>query len=302
MMPSTPQCASRRQPGRTRRRAGFTLTEMLVVIGIVVLVLSIATPMVTRAWRAGDRTRTAADLAAVASALEAYKTDHGDYPRTSPTNVAFTGGPSDFNGARMLCRALIAPGPATAAPAAHAQIADGAGPVATAGGAETLPGPGFRTRGASGPVYGPYLPTDRFKTADPTEPPQTLPGRLAIMDRYNRPILYYPAMGKPNIRLAKAYVWDRTGSERPMYNALDNWSATQNTGAMPKGVLSLMLGDLNADGMIGTGEEPATELPYLLWSAGPDETYGPPQGMPTNTPQAARKAVEKSDDVTNFRN
>ena len=319
MMPSTPQCASRRQPGRTRRRAGFTLTEMLVVIGIVVLVLSIATPMVTRAWRAGDRSRTAADLAAIAAALEAYKTDHGDYPRVTMP-AAFNNGPTDFTGARMLCRALIAPGPGVSRSSGqlnNVDIADGAGvrPSGAAAGAPELePGPGFRTRlspgadnrlgtmddVAQGPVYGPYLPPDRFKMGDASGAGQTQPGHLAILDRYNRPILYYPAHGKPNVRKPKGLVaewnYSKTGTAAiPMYNVTDN-------AAFPLASIAPMLGDLNANGMIDPTEQPATEAPFLLWCAGPDETFGPDQTTMNSANPNLAEAVRKSDDITNIRN
>src|SRR4028118_1140143 len=57
MMPSTHRFdnRARRRGGFTRR--GFTLTEMLVVIGIIVLVVSLLMPMVARAWRRGGRAR-----------------------------------------------------------------------------------------------------------------------------------------------------------------------------------------------------------------------------------------------------
>jgi type II secretory pathway pseudopilin PulG len=274
-----------------------------VVIGIVVLLLSIAVPMITRAYKVGDRTKVASDLQAIAAALEAYRQDHGTYPQVDPPPKPI---PDEFNGARMLCRALIAPGPEAHLSAPF--VADGAA------------GPGFRTRKSPGPdgkmdtsddqgqgqVYGPYLRSEQFKLGNPspgaasTQPP----GYLCILDKYNRPILYYPALGKPNIRKAKAYAWDRSGSDKPMYNARDNWNGT--TGAMPKEVLARMLGDFDANGMIDDGasppEQPAYEGPFLLWSAGPDETFGiPTSGPAVASPEAIRKAVAKCDDVTNFR-
>src|SRR5688500_18624812 len=95
-----------RRPGLSGRR-GFTLTEMLVVIGIIVLVLGITTPMITRAWRTGDRTRSAADLAAISTALEAYRQDHKMYPPVGAANTGFA----------VLAKALAAPGGTTGAPA-----------------------------------------------------------------------------------------------------------------------------------------------------------------------------------------
>jgi type II secretory pathway pseudopilin PulG len=281
---------------------------MLVVIGIIVLVLSIATPMVTRAWRAGDRARSAADLQAIAAALEAYKQDHGMYPPV-PQVAQFSGQPTDFHGARMLCRALIAPGagaPASGNVTPSPMIYDGAGVAPPGSNVESLPGPGFRVRGTSGRVYGPYLPPDRFKLGDPSGTNRTEPGYLAILDRYNRPILYYPATGKPNIRADNGYAAVRTGTIRPMFNIADNAGA-RDPAMSPKipnnNVLGLMLGDLNGDGKITSPEEPAFEGSFILWSSGPDEIFGPPAGPDIAASDAAgwRKAIEKSDDVTNFR-
>jgi prepilin-type N-terminal cleavage/methylation domain-containing protein len=212
---------------RTRTR-GFTLTEMLVVIGIIVLVLGITTPMVTRAWRAGDRARTLADLAAIASALEAYRLDHADYP---PIVAPPTGIDVEYNGARMLYRALIGPGPETHPDPTF--IPDGKGADSVKPDPRIL-GPGFRTRKAPGPdgrmgtpddipqgrVYGPYLQPEQFKFGDPSGRGGLEPGHHALFDRYNKPILYYRAVGKPNIRLDKGYVWYRGGEkEKPLYDA-----------------------------------------------------------------------------------
>jgi hypothetical protein len=227
-----------------------------------------------------------------------------------PAGVPFAGCPADFNGARMLCRALIAPGPGEPAPAN--MISDGAGSKPPGSNPtdptvkETLPGPGFRTRGTTGRVYGPYLPPDRFKLGDPSGTNRTEPGFMAILDRYNRPILYYPATGKPNIRVDKSYAWVRSATDKPMFNIADNAGA-RDPAMSPKipnnNVLGLMLGDLNGDGKITSPEEPAFEGSIVLWSSGPDEIFGPPAGpdIPAGDVAGWRKAIEKSDDVTNFR-
>src|SRR5688500_2402090 len=64
-----------------RRRAGFTLVEMLIVIGIIIVLIGVLLPMVTGIYGKASRQRIAGDLQAVAMALEAYKHEHGDYPR-----------------------------------------------------------------------------------------------------------------------------------------------------------------------------------------------------------------------------
>jgi hypothetical protein len=154
------------------------------------------------------------------------------------------------------------------------------------------------------------LKPEQFKLGNPTPGGPASPpagaGYLALLDRYNKPILYYRAIGKPNIRLTRSYVAYR-GDDKPLYNAADNWNPVNSTGAMNKETLSRMLGDVNADGDIdaastAAAETPAHEGPYLLWSAGPDETFGPPAGLPVSNPELTRRAVQRSDDITNFRN
>jgi type II secretory pathway pseudopilin PulG len=275
---------------------------MLVVIGIILLVIGLATPMITRAWRAGDRAASFNDLQVIAAALDAYRTDHGDYPRVR--GEPFQNADKDFNGARMLCRALIGPGPAfDTDPKA---ISDGKG------GSDTdlkVPGPGFRVRGTQGQVYGPYLRVENFKLGNPKVAPGTAnqpPGLLAILDRYGKPVLYYPGLGKPNLKETNGFVkaYDSANPPkdmRPLYNANDNTGGNDNTRGIPAALFPKLMGDLNANGKIDPtqGEAPAHEGPYVLWSAGPDEVFGPnPPNPPANQ---LKKAIEQMDDITNFR-
>ena len=325
MMRSTQRSVNRARRLGLTYRSGFTLTEMLVVIGIVVLVLGIATPMITRAWRAGDRTRTAADLQAIAGALEAYRQDHGDYPRVKGLPWPQAAAPADTQwlGARMLCRALIGPGPgvATDQEIRLGRIPDGAGTRAggNATDPETQNGPGFRTRSVtSGRVYGPYLPVDRFKLGDPNNPTATTtePGLWAILDRYNKPYLYFPASpAKPNVATSGApgttpgYVHtDPTGgnSEFSYYDADDNLNAFSRTPTAVEAAaiqrLRLMLGDRNNNGVIDASlGETATTEKFLLWSAGPDELFGPEATLAEPKGTLDYLDAEKCDDVTNFR-
>lgn len=289
------------------RRKGFTLVEMLVVIGIILVLLGLVSPMVMRSWRAGDRARTTADLQAIAAALEAYRTDHGDYPRVDA--LPYPGATDNkYNGARVLCRALIGPGPGVG-PAASG--ADGAG--ATKNGApasalnpETEPAPGFRLRGTQGRVYGPYLKVDTFKLGNPalTANQMTPPiGLWALLDRYGKPILYYPATGKGKSSVGN-FIRDYDPAQPlpaagwPFYNAHDN------IGAMQLQMFSVMMGDTNPDGKIDASasppESPAYDGPFILWSAGPDETFGINGAMPAAAADRI-KAVKNSDDITNFR-
>lgn len=65
---------------RWRRDDGFTLIEVLVVLGIIALLSAIVVPQVTR-YMGHARTEAARiQLAAIASALELYALDNGGYP------------------------------------------------------------------------------------------------------------------------------------------------------------------------------------------------------------------------------
>ena len=54
-------------------RRGFTLLELLIVIGIIVLLATILLPMLQRVHTQARRTSMAADLEIISQALEAYK-------------------------------------------------------------------------------------------------------------------------------------------------------------------------------------------------------------------------------------
>jgi prepilin-type N-terminal cleavage/methylation domain-containing protein len=292
-------------------RRGFTLLELLIVIGIIVLLATILLPMVQRVHTQARRTSMAADLEIISQALEAYKSDFGDYPRLDHTATIVPNALVQ-QGATILCWALVAPGPAVST-----------NPLNPGDGAD---GPGFRIRGTVGAVKGPYLPPDRFLigTADgigvvwqPGEvngqnvtPAGFNNNQDVLADRNRSPILYYPAS-----RNAKA-AEPPNGFVKPMFIPLYQLSArnpndpllhpaifnfddnhvyldvTQHHGTaiglgvgnpanLTRGqdlagwrVMSYRLGDADFDGTIDHGEVPVSTGPYLLWSAGPDQIFG----------------------------
>lgn len=139
-----------------RSRSGFSLIELMVVVGVIMLLITFTTGAVIFAQRRAEKTRMRLDLQAIASALDAYALDFKNtYPK-APTDV--NGDPINPRG--ILVWALIAPG---------AAAADG------------QDGPGFRTGGAK--VWGPYLSPEKFKF-DPTT--------YDLLDRWGSPIEYYP--------------------------------------------------------------------------------------------------------------
>ncbi len=276
-------------------RAGFTLVEMLAVIGILALLAGILLPAVMRAMRTAERTKAAGLLQTISVGLEAYYNDHQQYPPI----------PANGMGPAMLGRALLAPGPAilsaTNPPAYVAATPYSYGDVVQDGGAEFVcisattvtgvatstvaswqpfgyadgaDGFGFRTRSTQGKTYA-YLAPDRMKIRG-----------NAILDASDSPILYYTARpGNPNPAATNGLEGTAANS---LYNSLQAPTAFLSTNSM-----RYLLGDTSVNGQINAGETPATTGPYILWAAGPDGAYGI---SPVNATEAAR-----CDDVTNFK-
>ncbi len=64
----------------------FTLIELLTVIAIIGILAGIVIGVGRRASESGKEARAKVELAAISTALESYKRQYGDYPRTnSPT-------------------------------------------------------------------------------------------------------------------------------------------------------------------------------------------------------------------------
>ena len=245
------------------------MIEMLIVIGIIVLLATIALPALSRVLAQAKRTQMAADLQVISQALEAYRHDFGDYPR-----LPLTADPNRPTGASLLCWALIAPGD-------HTQ--DGAD------------GPGFRVRGTTGAIKGPYLSTDRFTVGN--IPPPGMASAIStgtpavnfdnvvdfICDRNYHPILYFPASKSANAQTGSVYI-DRDNPSA-LFDYGNIFSPRQPAGVNGLGVdsapnkftlqtMRFRMGDINMDGSLQQNETPVATGPYLLWAPGPDGLYG----------------------------
>lgn len=307
---NAPEVAHRRpRRGARRRGGGFTLIEILVVIGIMVLLVALLMPIVMKAYGKATNVRMAADLAAISAALEAYRQDHFAYPmvrRISDPSFA-TPGPADRpnppTGAQILCQALIGPAQAVdPMPVANARLKQ-----------DGLDGPGFRTR-AGGKPYPPYLNPEQFKIGRPfTEPLDTSQASVllfCILDRNDYPILYFPASPtKPNVRMSSAtnpapYIDNSATSAAPeahRFDLLDNLNYI-DPGDPATSLLKmrLLFGDRNANGYID-GEDVPVDLPFALWCAGSNDHFGPQPGDAPDRTVRDWADVAKCDDVTNFR-
>jgi prepilin-type N-terminal cleavage/methylation domain-containing protein len=75
-----------------RPRRGFTLTELLIAIGIIVLLIGLLLPVVTKVRMSAYGASTASQISVLSSAIEQYHNDFNAYPGPLPLNqINYTG-------------------------------------------------------------------------------------------------------------------------------------------------------------------------------------------------------------------
>ena len=70
-----------------RRYNAFTLIELIVVVGIIIVLTGLVLTTVGYARKKGARARAETEIAAMSAACENYKADNGVYPANSDTNA-----------------------------------------------------------------------------------------------------------------------------------------------------------------------------------------------------------------------
>jgi len=62
------------------KRGGFTLLELLIVIGLITLLMALLLPAIIKAKDAGKKQRIAANTKAIVSAIDGYKLRYHEWP------------------------------------------------------------------------------------------------------------------------------------------------------------------------------------------------------------------------------
>ena len=88
-----------------RKKTGFTMVEILTVVGIIAILVAVLIPALTMVRRIAKETQQKAQLTAIDLALIAFKADYGDYP---PSDWPDLNPPrNDYCGAQKLAEALL---------------------------------------------------------------------------------------------------------------------------------------------------------------------------------------------------
>lgn len=272
------------------RRGGFTVTELLVVIGIIVVLMVILLPVIHSVQHKAEIARIRQDLNTVSTALEEYKKVFYDYPRQADPNA-----PTHDH--TVLATYLLGPN------------GEGIRDLSTSSTATPTVG---------GKKWGPYLPPDKFKLG--TGNPISQPFRC-LLDSYGGEIQYYPRYNVYDVRplgapspMQDGYLLGKVSASassqgapkfRAMYSRHDGLAgdtvSADGIASSPNDHFQhtlYMLGDgadsgnPAADNMIDGSEHLTFNGPFILASPGPDKHWGLYNG--------AYKRHSEVDDVYNF--
>ena len=66
-------------PVHPRSRRGFTITELLITVALIAVLLGFLLPALGGVWSSGEMTKSMTNLKGIATWMQLYSTDNGDY-------------------------------------------------------------------------------------------------------------------------------------------------------------------------------------------------------------------------------
>ncbi len=294
------------------KESAFTMMEMLIVLGILMLLVGLLIPALTAVKNVAKETKQKAQFSTIELALAGFKNDTGDYPPSdwtlpSPTNLA----PADYCGAQKLAEALLG----------WDLLGFHPDSAWRADGLDTLAGPTtydpLKVRDLDGDAIPdtmnerkePYLElgtASAFKLRDLYRTNANLNTMLALdtyvlCDAFTNKKILLPTTGK-TVRAGMPILYYRANTSqkliRGIYNINDNDALVQLEASANLNNLHPLTDATNqfqffygtanaAGGMVGYIQDPKIEArvwpyrpdSYLLISAGADGLYGTPDDI-----------------------
>ena len=136
-----------------KKRKGFTLIELMIVIAIIIILAAIAIPNYLRMTDRARRSRCAGDFASIATALEAYSVDWGHYPVAT---AILAGGAAEAFGKNTLTSHTEKEIAGTGAVATETNVPDNLTLTGEKGGIEYIKLATIRS------MYNPFIPTNSY--------------------------------------------------------------------------------------------------------------------------------------------
>jgi prepilin-type N-terminal cleavage/methylation domain-containing protein len=256
-----------------RRQPGFTLVELLVVIGIIGLLVMLLVPTISKSYESVSAVKTRDKIKDISVGLYAFKDDFGDFPPSKPYKADDPASGKMTTGAANLVLYLRGPG--------------GSGWGLSGAGAMPFGGPPKRN-------YGPYFQCVEEEIK--VEVIQNVPVTTGFLDCYKPGgvILYLKPFLRRDAAKNTVYAWfDVTENNRvdhpndPRYNyapsanmtqqqAFDEVASIQDTVATAAGSATSVLRYKRQD--------------FMLVSPGQDRCYG----------WAVVEGARQYDDITNW--
>lgn len=218
---------------RQPRSAGFTVVELLAVVAVIGLLIAILVPALGKARQAAKKLTTRTDINAIATGLEAFKTDNasdpacmatGGYPSSAVRDDPTVPGDNYLLGAQWVVRYMVGK--------------DGAGYIPEKNVPRQLVNQPEAWYESDISRAGPYVPAGRVPTVQLRGDEQALPGapsslhgdytadsgrQPVFVDSFGGPLLYYAAnagwVGRAGVSLAQCR---RSDSYKGIYVMEDN--------------------------------------------------------------------------------
>ena len=94
----------KRHPQSDRTKPAFTLVEIVTAIAIIAILAAILVPAFNLAMKTAMNVKQKGQFNSINIALEAFRTDFGDYPESYYTELTFL---NNYGGAQRLAEAVI---------------------------------------------------------------------------------------------------------------------------------------------------------------------------------------------------